>query len=81
MFIFLTLLSATALAENAAESKFQFNMFKEKFGKTYITEQEQQIMYEVFQTNMKIMEEHNQSGASWKMGRCSKCCTIQFWLN
>ena len=76
MFIFLIFLSATALAENADEM-FQFTMFKEKFGKTYITEQEQQIRYEVFQTNMKIMEEHNQSGASWKMGKCPKCCMIQ----
>ena len=65
----LTCLTAVALAGRADYSKLQFAQFKEQFGKTYLTKAEHQLRYDVFQANMKKMEQHNRSGATYQMGR------------
>merc|ERR1739838_1199253 len=64
----LTCLTAVALAGRADYSKLQFAQFKEQFGKTYLTKAEHQLRYDVFQANMKKMEQHNRSGATYQMG-------------
>merc|ERR1712050_498590 len=49
-------------------TQLQFAQFKEQFGKTYLSRAEHNLRFDIFKTNMKKMEEHNKSGASWKMG-------------
>ena len=61
-------LAAVALAHNANYTQIQFAQFKEQFGKTYPSRAEHNLRFEIFKTNMKEIEEHNKSGASWKMG-------------
>merc|ERR1712121_146006 len=61
-------LAAAALAHNADYTQLQFAQFKEQFGKTYLSRAEHNLRFDIFKTNMKKMEEHNKSGASWKMG-------------
>merc|ERR1711935_23820 len=46
----------------------QFARFKEQYGKVYMTRSEQFRRAAVFAENLKNIEEHNKSGASWKMG-------------
>merc|ERR1712123_510323 len=58
-------LAAVALAGTADYSEIQFASFKEKFGKTYLSKGEHNLRLDVFKANMKKMEEHNKSGASW----------------
>ena len=77
--LLITCLAAVALAGHADYSKLQFAQFKEKFGKTYLTKGEHQMRFDIFQANMKKMEEHNKSGASWKKGRWLLC--FKFYLN
>merc|ERR1712136_667008 len=38
------------------------------YGKVYKTRTEHQMRFDIFQTNLKKIEEHNKSGASWKKG-------------
>jgi len=64
--LLITCLAAVALAGHADYSKLQFAQFKEKFGKSYLSKGEHQLRFDIFQANMKKMEEHNKSGASWK---------------
>ena len=61
-------LAAVALAYNANYTQIQHAQFKEQFGKTYQSRAEHNLRFEIFKTNMKEIEEHNKSGASWKMG-------------
>merc|ERR1712002_937078 len=63
----LSCLTALAVASYADYTKLQFAQFKEKYGKTYLSRSENQLRYRVFQENIKKIEEHNRSGASWKM--------------
>merc|ERR1711970_1453433 len=63
----LSCLTALAVASYADYTKLQFAQFKEKYGKTYLSRSEHQLRYQVFQENIKKIEEHNRSGASWKM--------------
>merc|ERR1712112_713061 len=46
----------------------QFARFKEQYGKVYKTRSEQFRRATIFANNLKKIEEHNKSGASWKMG-------------
>merc|ERR1719356_1218612 len=57
-----------AALASANYSELQFAQFKEKFGKTYLTRSEHQLRFDIFETNLKKIEEHNKSGASWTMG-------------
>merc|ERR1712013_237074 len=59
-------LAAVALAHNADYTQIQFAQFKEQFGKTYLSRAEHNLRFDIFKTNMKKIEEHNKSGASWK---------------
>jgi len=63
----LSCLTALAVASYADYTKLQFAQFKEKYGKSYLSRSEHQLRYQVFQENLKKIEEHNRSGASWKM--------------
>jgi len=62
----ITCLAALVQGGSADYSKLQFVQFKEKFDKTYLTMEEQQLRFDIFQANMKKIEEHNKSGAPWK---------------
>jgi len=57
-----------AALASANYSELEFAQFKEKFGKTYLTRSEHQLRFDIFKTNLKKIEEHNKSGASWTMG-------------
>ena len=48
-------------------SRDQFVKFKEQHGKVYRSVAEQEDRYNIFRAALKRVEEHNQSGASWKM--------------
>jgi len=63
--LLISCLAAVALAGTADYSEIQFASFKEKFGKTYLSKGEHSLRLDVFKANMKKMEEHNKSGASW----------------
>merc|ERR1712123_338882 len=63
--LLISCLAAVALAGTADYSEIQFASFKEKFGKTYLSKGEHNLRLDVFKANMKKMEEHNKSGASW----------------
>merc|ERR1719192_2217495 len=43
------------------------NILMEQFGKQYHTRSEHQRRFNIFSENLKKYEEHNKSGASWKM--------------
>merc|ERR1712142_1090798 len=66
--LLLPVLAAVALAGQADYAKLQFAQFKEQFGKVYKTRTEHQMRFDIFQANLKKIEEHNKSGASWKKG-------------
>merc|ERR1712215_334446 len=65
--LLISCLAAVALAHNADYTQIQFAQFKEQFGKTYLSRAEHNLRCDIFKTNMKKIEEHNKSGASWKM--------------
>merc|ERR1711936_262022 len=65
--LLISCLAAVALAHNADYTQIQFAQFKEQFGKTYLSRAEHNLRFDIFKTNMKKIEEHNKSGASWKM--------------
>jgi len=67
--LLISCLAAVALAGTADYSEIQFASFKEKFGKTYLSKGEHNLRLDVFKANMKKMEEHNKSGASWTKGK------------
>jgi len=66
--LLLPVLAAVALAGHADYAKLQFAQFKEQYGKIYKTRSEHQMRFDIFQANLKKIEEHNKSGASWKKG-------------
>merc|ERR1712154_328912 len=66
--LLLSVLAAVALAGQADYAKLQFAQFKEQYGKAYKTRTEHQMRFDIFQANLKKIEEHNKSGASWKKG-------------
>merc|ERR1711872_868306 len=66
--LLLSVLAAVALAGQADYAKLQFAQFKEQYGKVYKTRTEHQMRFDIFQANLKNIEEHNKSGASWKKG-------------
>jgi len=66
--LLLSVLAAVALAGQADYAKLQFAQFKEQYGKVYKTRTEHQMRFDIFQANLKKIEEHNKSGASWKKG-------------
>ena len=66
--LLLLVLAAVALAGQADYAKLQFAQFKEQYGKIYKTRSEHQMRFDIFQANLKKIEEHNKSGASWKKG-------------
>jgi len=66
--LLLPVLAAVALAGQADYAKLQFAQFKEQYGKIYKTRSEHQMRFDIFQANLKKIEEHNKSGASWKKG-------------
>merc|ERR1712127_362120 len=47
-------------------SSVQFAAFKERHGKQYGSKAEMELRREVFKANLVKIEEHNQSGATWK---------------
>merc|ERR1712198_420347 len=66
--LLLSVLATVALAGQADYAKLQFAQFKEQYGKIYKTRSEHQMRFDIFQANLKKIEEHNKSGASWKKG-------------
>merc|ERR1712083_74517 len=66
--LLLSVIAAVALAGHADYAKLQFAQFKAQYGKIYKTRTEHQMRYDIFQANLKKIEEHNKSGASWKKG-------------
>merc|ERR1712042_96498 len=66
--LLLSVLAAVALAGQADYAKLQFAQFREQYGKVYKTRTEHQMRFDIFQANLKKIEEHNKSGASWKKG-------------
>merc|ERR1712142_202792 len=66
--LLLPVLATVALAGHADYAKLQFAQFKEQYGKIYKTRTEHQMRFDIFQANLKKIEEHNKSGASWKKG-------------
>merc|ERR1712042_431224 len=66
--LLLPVLAAVALAGQADYAKLQFAQFREQYGKVYKTRTEHQMRFDIFQANLKKIEEHNKSGASWKKG-------------
>ena len=79
--LLLTYLTTVALAGQADYTKLQFAQFKEQFGKIYLTKGEHQHRFDIFQVNMKEMEEHNLSGASWKMSTLMDCAQHFYLMN
>merc|ERR1712244_151885 len=66
--LLLPVLATVALAGHADYAKLQFAQFREQYGKVYKTRTEHQMRFDIFQANLKKIEEHNKSGASWKKG-------------
>jgi len=61
------LLTACYAAKTDPQGALQFARFNEQYGKVYMTRSEQFRRAAVFAENLKKIEEHNKSGASWKM--------------
>ena len=51
-----------------AHDEVQFARFREQFGKKYHVKSEFERRFSIFQQNLRKYEQHNKSGASWKMG-------------
>merc|ERR1712112_32823 len=66
--LLLPVLATVALAGHADYAKLQFAQFREQYGKVYKTRTEHHMRFDIFQANLKKIEEHNKSGASWKKG-------------
>jgi cathepsin L len=64
--LLLTALLGVSLAAQADYSKIQFATFKELHGKHYSSLAEYNLRLGIFRDNLAKIEEHNQSGASWK---------------
>merc|ERR1719283_184395 len=67
LLIALSTLLAVSLASSLRYDEVRFAQFKEQFGKQYHTRSEHQRRFNIFSENLKKYEEHNKSGASWKM--------------
>merc|ERR1711937_200367 len=63
-----SLFAACLAFKTAPHGALQFARFKEQYGKVYKTRSEQFRRATIFADNLKKIEEHNKSGASWKMG-------------
>merc|ERR1712215_316607 len=66
--LLLSVIAAVALAGHADYAKLQFAQFKEQYGKIYKTRSEHKMRFDIFQANLKKIEEHNKSRASWTKG-------------
>merc|ERR1719350_429610 len=63
----LVLLPALLGVAAASYADLQFTAFREHHGKHYSSRAELSLRREIFQANLAKMEEHNRSGAGWKM--------------
>ena len=61
-------LVSVALASSLPHDELQFAKFRETYGKSYHTRSEHQRRFKIFSENLRKYEQHNKSGASWKMG-------------
>jgi len=62
------LLAACAAAKSDPYGALQFAKFKEQHGKVYKTRSEHFRRATIFAENLRKIEEHNRSGATWTMG-------------
>ena len=69
-------LVSVTLASSLSLDELQFAKFRENFGKKYHTRSEHQRRFAIFSENLRKYEEHNKSGASWRMGNISKLYSI-----
>jgi len=65
--VLLSLLLGLSLAKQADYTVSQFSAFMSKHGKQYETKAEYNLRLNIFRENLAKIEEHNRSGASWKM--------------
>jgi len=61
-------LVSVAVASSLPHDELQFAKFREEYGKSYHTRSEHQRRFSIFTQNLRKYEQHNKSGASWKMG-------------
>ena len=59
-----------------ASIREEFEKFKGKFQKKYVDHIEEQARFTIFQQNIKIIENHNLSGKSWRMGKFLKRLSV-----
>ena len=62
-------LVSVAVASSLPHDELQFAKFREEYGKSYHTRSEHQRRFSIFTQNLRKYEQHNKSGASWKMGK------------
>lgn len=55
--------------DSSNQDELQFAKFREQFGKKYHTRSEHERRFGIFTANLRKYEQHNQSGASWTMGK------------
>jgi len=60
-------LVSVTLASTLSLDELQFAKFRENFGKKYHTRSEHQRRFAIFSENLRKYEQHNKSGASWRM--------------
>merc|ERR1712215_381827 len=65
--VLISLLLGLSLAKQADYTVSQFSAFMSKHGKQYETKAEYNLRLNIFRENLAKIEEHNRSGASWKM--------------
>merc|ERR1712064_164428 len=61
-------LVSVAVASSLPHDELQFAKFREEYGKGYHTRSEHQRRFSIFTQNLRKYEQHNKSGASWRMG-------------
>jgi len=66
--VILSILLGASLAAQLDATRAQFSSFMSEHGKEYETQAEYHLRLNIFRENLAKIEEHNQSGASWKMG-------------
>lgn len=59
---------SSGVSEVSADIKSAFNLWKAKYEKGYLSSSEDSYRLSVFQANMKMINTHNASGATWTMG-------------
>merc|ERR1711945_82063 len=67
-FLVVAALVSVAVASSLPHDELQFAKFREEYGKRYHTRSEHQRRFSIFTQNLRKYEQHNKSGASWKMG-------------